>query len=91
MLVSAFIPYIFFHFQRAFSVYERESYGKLISDIEAEPSEKVQAMVKSFLHNSQKYLQEEKVVAYGLGICKNMAETLVFLIYLTCWRTFVDK
>jgi len=82
MLVSAFIPYIFFHFQRAFSVYERESYGKLISDIEAEPSEKVQAMLKSFLHNSQKYLQEEQVVAYGLGICKNMAETLVSLIYI---------
>ena len=54
MLVSAFIPYIFFHFQRAFSVYERESYEKLISDVEAQPSEKVQAILKSFLHKIYK-------------------------------------
>ncbi|XP_025815378.1 farnesyl pyrophosphate synthase-like [Panicum hallii] len=40
--------------ERALSVYERERYEKLISDIEAQPSEPVQAMLKSFLHKIYK-------------------------------------
>jgi farnesyl diphosphate synthase len=34
----------------AFSQYERETYEKLTSDIEAQPNEAVQAVLKSFLH-----------------------------------------
>ncbi|XP_062218575.1 farnesyl pyrophosphate synthase-like isoform X3 [Phragmites australis] len=40
--------------ERVFSEYERESYEKLISDIEAQPSETVQAVLKSFLHRIYK-------------------------------------
>nr|XP_040260059.1 farnesyl pyrophosphate synthase isoform X3 [Aegilops tauschii subsp. strangulata] len=36
--------------EAVFSEYEREIYEKLISDIEAQPNEAVQAVLKSFLH-----------------------------------------
>ncbi|XP_044976763.1 farnesyl pyrophosphate synthase-like isoform X1 [Hordeum vulgare subsp. vulgare] len=36
--------------ERVFSEYERETYEKLISHIEAQPNEVVQAVLKSFLH-----------------------------------------
>ncbi|WVZ92569.1 hypothetical protein U9M48_038620, partial [Paspalum notatum var. saurae] len=40
--------------ERAFSEYERESYDKLISNIEAQPSEAIQAVLKYFLHKIYK-------------------------------------
>lgn len=40
--------------ERVFSEYERESYKKLISAIEAQPNEAVQAVLKSFLHKIYK-------------------------------------
>uniref|UniRef100_A0A0E0FRN6 Uncharacterized protein n=1 Tax=Oryza nivara TaxID=4536 RepID=A0A0E0FRN6_ORYNI len=42
------------HLQRVFSEYERESYEKLISAIEAQPNEAVRAVLKSFLHKIYK-------------------------------------
>ncbi|KAL6614681.1 hypothetical protein ACP70R_036951 [Stipagrostis hirtigluma subsp. patula] len=40
--------------ERVFSEYERDSYEKLIADIESQPSETVQAVLKSFLHKIYK-------------------------------------
>lgn len=61
-LPRAFLPWqihlsyliFFLIFQRVFSEYERESYEKLISAIEAQPNEAVRAVLKSFLHKIYK-------------------------------------
>jgi len=41
-------------FQAVFQDYEKESYKKLIADIEAQPSIAVQSVLKSFLHKIYK-------------------------------------
>nr|ACR38404.1 unknown [Zea mays] len=40
--------------EEVFHEYERESYNKLIADIEAQPSKAVQTVLKSFLHKIYK-------------------------------------
>nr|ACG34051.1 farnesyl pyrophosphate synthetase [Zea mays] len=40
--------------EEVFQAYERESYNKLIADIEAQPSKAVQSVLKSFLHKIYK-------------------------------------
>jgi farnesyl diphosphate synthase len=42
------------YIQEVFDEYERESYNKLIANIEAQPNKAVQPVLKSFLHKIYK-------------------------------------